>query len=100
MVNQPSARSEMKPLTEDWGYDNVLLGQDYRIPHGMVIDEYGAMVEWWLARENQRSQRKTGSSATLSTTNITWIHPELNLGLLGEKLAPSHLSYDMAYGKQ
>jgi hypothetical protein len=42
----------MKPLTEDRGYDNVLLGQDYRTPRGAVIDEYGAIVEWWLAGEN------------------------------------------------
>jgi hypothetical protein len=35
----------MKPLTLDKGYENVLLGQGYRIPHGAVIDEYGAMME-------------------------------------------------------
>jgi hypothetical protein len=42
----------MKPLTEDQGYDNVLLTQSYHAPHGVVIDEYGAMVELWLAGEN------------------------------------------------
>jgi hypothetical protein len=44
--DQPSAGSEMKPLTEDRGCDNVLLGQGYRTPRGAVIDEYGAVVEW------------------------------------------------------
>jgi hypothetical protein len=34
-----------KPLTEDRGYDNMLLGQGYHTPRGAVIDEYGAMVE-------------------------------------------------------
>jgi hypothetical protein len=37
--------SEMKPLTEDRGYNNMLLGQGYRTRHGAVINEYGAMVE-------------------------------------------------------
>jgi hypothetical protein len=41
-----------KPLTLYRAYDNVLLGQGYHIPHGAVIDEYGVMVEWWLAGEN------------------------------------------------
>jgi hypothetical protein len=36
---------QMEPLTEDQGYDNVLLGQGYRKPRGVVIDEYGATVE-------------------------------------------------------
>jgi hypothetical protein len=43
--DQPGAGSEMKPLTYDRGYDNVLLGQGYRTPRGAVIDEYGAVVE-------------------------------------------------------
>jgi hypothetical protein len=30
-------------------YDNVLLGQGCRTPHGAGIDGYGAMVELWLA---------------------------------------------------
>jgi hypothetical protein len=35
----------MKLLTEDRGYDNELLSQGYRTPHGTVIDEYGAVVQ-------------------------------------------------------
>jgi hypothetical protein len=42
--DQPSARVEMKPLTYDRGYDNVLLGQHYRTPRGAVIDECRASV--------------------------------------------------------
>jgi hypothetical protein len=40
-----SLGSEMKPLTHYLGFENVLLGQGYRTPHGAVTDEYGAMVE-------------------------------------------------------
>jgi hypothetical protein len=43
--NRPSVELEMKSLTYDRGYDNVLLGQVYRTPRGAVVDEYGAMVE-------------------------------------------------------
>jgi hypothetical protein len=42
--DQPSAGSDMKPVSEDRGCDNVLLGQDCRTPRGAVIDEYGATV--------------------------------------------------------
>jgi hypothetical protein len=41
----PSARSEIKPLTYVRGYDTVLIGQGYRTPCGVVINEYRAMVE-------------------------------------------------------
>jgi hypothetical protein len=38
----------MKPQTWGPGYGNVLLGHGYRTPRGAVVDEYGAVVEWWL----------------------------------------------------
>jgi hypothetical protein len=44
-VSSQSAGSEMKPLTEDRGGDNVVLGRSYGTTHGVVTDEYGAMVE-------------------------------------------------------
>jgi hypothetical protein len=44
-VSSQCAGSEVKPLTEDRGCDSVLLGQSNRTPHGVVIDEYAAMVE-------------------------------------------------------
>jgi hypothetical protein len=31
---------EMKPLTSDRRYDNVLVGQGYCTPHGAVTDEH------------------------------------------------------------
>jgi hypothetical protein len=58
-----------------------------------VIDEYGVMVEWWLAGDNQRTLKKFCSNATLSTTK------QQDLGLCGEKPAPSCLSYDMDISK-
>jgi hypothetical protein len=39
LFNQPSAESEMKPC------DNVLPGQDCHTLQGVVVDEYGAMME-------------------------------------------------------
>jgi hypothetical protein len=48
---RPSAGSEMKPLTLDRTYDNVLLCQGYRTPHAAVTDGYGAMVKLcWLGK--------------------------------------------------
>jgi hypothetical protein len=43
--NQPSTGSEKKPKLKDRGYDNVLRDQDYHTIHGVVIDEYGEMME-------------------------------------------------------
>jgi hypothetical protein len=44
-----------------------------------------------LAGENQRTQRKTCPSATLSTTNHTWIDLGANLGLHDERPATNRL---------
>jgi hypothetical protein len=49
-----------------------------------------------MAAENRRTQRKTCPSATLSTTNPTWIDPGANPGLHGERAATNHLSHGMA----
>jgi hypothetical protein len=35
----------MKPLTQDREYDNMLLGQGYHTPHGVVIGDNVATVE-------------------------------------------------------
>jgi hypothetical protein len=47
-----------------------------------------------LTGENRRTRRKTCHSATLSTTNPTWIDPGANPGLRGERPAINHLSHD------
>jgi hypothetical protein len=44
----------------------------------------GGMI---LAQKNLRTWRKTCPSATLSTTNPTWINPSANLGLHGDRPA-------------
>jgi hypothetical protein len=46
-----------------------------------------------LTGETRRTRRKTCLSATLSTTNTTWIDP----GLRGERPATNDLSHGMAY---
>jgi hypothetical protein len=62
----------------------------------MVIDEYGAMMEWWLAGETKELLRETCSSVIASTINLTWCHPGLEPGLSGEKPVSGCLSYGMA----
>jgi hypothetical protein len=50
----------------------------------------------WLTWENQRTQRKTCSSATLSTTNPIWTDPSTNLGLCSKRPATTSLSHGRA----
>jgi hypothetical protein len=59
----------------------------------MSLESDGGMI---LTGENIRTQRKTCPSATLSTTNNTWIDPGANLGLRGERPATNDLSHGMA----
>jgi hypothetical protein len=49
-----------------------------------------------LTGENRRTLRKTCPSATLSTTNPTWIFPGANPGLRGEIPATTDLSHSTA----
>jgi hypothetical protein len=70
----------------------VLLGQSNRTPHGAVIDEYGAMAEWYFAGETEVFGENL-PSATLSTTNPTWIDPGAYPGLRGERPATNRLSH-------
>jgi hypothetical protein len=49
-----------------------------------------------LKGENRRTRRKSCPSATLSTTNPTWIDPGVNPGLRGERSATNDLSHGMA----
>jgi hypothetical protein len=64
-------------------------------------------LPWWyefgerrwkdiLTGENRRTRRKTCPSATLSTTNLTWIDPDSNPGLRGERSATNDLSHGTA----
>jgi hypothetical protein len=56
----------------------------------LITDEYGAQVE-------QHWQEKTEvlreNCATLSTINLTWTGPGLNLGLHGKRTATNCLSF-------
>jgi hypothetical protein len=50
----------MKPLTQNRGDDNVLLGLNYHTTHGAVIDEYGAMVElYWQEKTEELGEKPT-----------------------------------------
>jgi hypothetical protein len=50
-----------------------------------------------LTRENRRTPRKTCPSATLSTTNPTWIDPGAKPGLRSERPATNDLSHGTAH---
>jgi hypothetical protein len=50
-----------------------------------------------MKRENRRTRRKTCPSATLSTTNPTWIDPGANPSLSGERPVTTDLSHGTAF---
>jgi hypothetical protein len=60
-----------------------------------VIDEYGAMVEWYFAGETEVLGENL-PSAILSTTNPMWIDPGANPDLRGERPATNRLSHGTA----
>jgi hypothetical protein len=64
-----------------------------RIPQMMSLESDGGMI---LTGESRRPRRKTCHSATLSTTNPTWIDPGANPDQCGERPATNRLSYGTA----
>jgi hypothetical protein len=59
----------------------------------MSMEDDGGMI---LTGENLRTRRKPYPSATLSTTNLTWIYLGANPGLSGERRATNRLSHGTA----
>jgi hypothetical protein len=59
----------------------------------MSLESDGGMI---LTGENRRTRRKTCTSATLSTTNPTWIDPGANPGLCGETPSTNDLNHGTA----
>jgi hypothetical protein len=59
----------------------------------MSLESDGGMI---LTGENRGTRRKTCPSATLSTTNPTWIDLGANPGLRGERPATNDLSHGTA----
>jgi hypothetical protein len=49
----------------EWGYDNMLPGEDYWTPQGAVIYEHGALVIWWLAGKPQQCTCHVGLNIIL-----------------------------------
>jgi hypothetical protein len=58
-----------------------------------VIYEYGEPRWNDIEGDSRRARRKYSSSATLSTTNITWTDPSANTGFSGERQVPNRLRY-------
>jgi hypothetical protein len=67
-----------------------------RIPQ--MIWVWRATVEWYWQGKIKKTQRKTCPTATLSTTNPTWINPGANPGLHGERPATNNQSHGTACG--
>jgi hypothetical protein len=61
-----------------------------------MIWVWTATVEWFIDRGKQKNSEKPCASATLSTTNPTWIDPGANPGLRGERSAANDLSHGTA----
>jgi hypothetical protein len=64
-----------------------LFGQLYQPWSSHVEQPCGAVGEMRNGEENRSTHRKTGLSATLSATNLTWPEPGSNLGRCGGKPA-------------
>jgi hypothetical protein len=62
-------------------------------PDDMSLESQSRMI---LTGENWRTWRKTCPSATLSTTNPTWIDTGMNPGLRTERTVTNHLSHGTA----
>jgi hypothetical protein len=59
----------------------------------MSLESDGGMI---LTGENRTTRRETCPSASLSTTNPTWIDPVANPGLRGKRPATNDLSHGTA----
>jgi hypothetical protein len=64
-------------------------------PDDACLESDGGKIYW--QGKNRRTRRKTCPSATLSTTNPTWIDKGANSGLRGERPATNDLSHGTAY---
>jgi hypothetical protein len=51
-------------------------------------------MEWYIDRKNRRTRRRICPSATLFTTNPTWIDLDANPALCGERPVTNDLSHD------
>jgi hypothetical protein len=95
------AKLQKKSVFPPWRWG----GSDPRVDAYLMLAYY-AFPRWYdfgewrwndiLTVENRRTRRKTCPSATLSTTNPTWIDRGANPGLRGETLATNYLSHGTA----
>jgi hypothetical protein len=63
----------------------------------MGMESHGGMI---LTGENRGTRRQTCPSATLSTTNPTWIEPGANPGLRGERPVTNRLTWLLTAGER
>jgi hypothetical protein len=81
-------------------FDGVRLRLWTAATNGHIVyppdDIYEYRERRWNDTDREKTKRKTCCSATLSTTNRTWIEPGANPGLRGKRPATNHLSHGTA----
>lgn len=65
--------------------------QVYLLFQALMMDEYGALVELQLSRENHNCQGRPYLTAAISVTNSIWTDP--NLGLYSENPATNRFQF-------
>jgi hypothetical protein len=76
----------------------VQAGSTRHVGHWMAYCTCPRWLWWWrIWQEKPKYSEKTCPSATLSTTNATWLDPGSNSGRRGGKPATNRLSYGHSY---
>ena len=67
-----------------------------------LLEEWMSTECWWNDNDRRKMStwRKTCSSANLSTINLTWTAPGLNLGLYSDRLVTNCLNNGTAYHRK
>jgi hypothetical protein len=88
------------PLTH-WSHPLVLATISHYVTHDwyFMIWVWRAAVEWYWQGKTEELGEETCPSATLSTTNPTWIDPGANLGSRGERPATNDVSQKPALAR-
>jgi hypothetical protein len=82
-----------------WG-ETMSLNCGHQLAYCSFLWWYVGVMSWWNdfhRRKNEKCWEKTCPSATLSTTNPTWIDQGANLGLCGRRPVTNCLSHGMAF---
>lgn len=68
-------------------FNDAVNREGYRVTFDIWINEYGTLVEWYWQGKNQNTREKISPTATLSTTNPTYIDLGTNPNRRGKRSA-------------